>query len=328
MSLQSSTVNSRRSSRSKQDIQKSLRNVTQLAQKVQQLQKSQSQPEIKYSFEYFGILGISRSQIMQLFNKISFIIIMGSKKRAESFANQAHTGLKLPNFQQIGDISRQIFCMYKIGPLLCCNHGMGIASVSLFLNELLRIMYLAKNSNYQLLRLGSSGGIGVKGGTIVITTAICDPVSFQPEWIFNSCGQEFRQECIIDTDIADKLMRIATAKGIAVECGKTVTTETYYEAQARMDGSLCEFNEEQKQNYIRKLYENGARNFEMEASVVCGMCTKHKIKCGVICVAYLDRLKSDTVSKKFSQDEIDGWMKVCIEVVLQYIYHYILHKNN
>ena len=59
--------------------------------------------------------------------------------------------------------------------VLTCSHGMGLSSVCLFLNELLRIMNISKNNNFEVIRLGSSGGVGVEGGTIVISTDALDP---------------------------------------------------------------------------------------------------------------------------------------------------------
>ena len=61
--------------------------------------------------------------------------------------------------QKIGQ--SEFFSLYKIGSILSCSHGMGLSSVCLFLNELLHIMHISKNNKYELIRLGSSGGIGV-----------------------------------------------------------------------------------------------------------------------------------------------------------------------
>ena len=47
----------------------------------------------------------------------------------------------------------------------------------------------------------------------------------------------------------------------------------------------------------------------------------------MLCVAYLDRLKEDTVPEKYSKEEITSWMEHAIDVVIQYIYQFVLNKG-
>jgi uridine phosphorylase len=46
--------------------------------------------------------------------------------------------------------------------------------------------------------------------------------------------------------------------------GKTMCTYDFYEGQGRLDGAFCEFNEQDKQEYLEKLQEAGVVNIEME----------------------------------------------------------------
>ena len=78
--------------------------------------------------------------------------------------------------------------------------------------------------------------------------------------------------------------------------------------------------------YLKTVHKNGVRNFEMEGTVVSGICTRNNIKCAMVAVAYLNRLTEDTVSKKFTPQEIKSWMDNLIEVLLQYIYQFVLKK--
>eukprot|EP01083_Nonionella_stella_P013648 38362_1 len=112
---------------------------------------------------------------------------MGPESRAKSLANSCITKLNVSKqYQKIGE--SEFFSVFKTGSILSCSHGMGLSSVALFLNELLRIMHISSNNNFELIRLGSSGGIGVEGGTLVITTDSIDPISMKPEWVYYSCG--------------------------------------------------------------------------------------------------------------------------------------------
>lgn len=63
---------------------------------------------------------------------------------------------------------------------------------------------------------------------------------------------------------------------------RPVCTTTRYEAddrhccfragQGRLDGALCSFSPEDKLEYLRKAYEAGVRNIEMESTVFAAMC--------------------------------------------------------
>ena len=57
-----------------------------------------------------------------------------------------------------------------VGPVLLCNHGMGIPSTSIMLHEVAKLLYYAGADDPIMLRLGTSGGIGVPPGTVVVST--------------------------------------------------------------------------------------------------------------------------------------------------------------
>lgn len=41
------------------------------------------------------------------------------------------------------------------------QHGMGIPSISIMLHELIKLLYHAKCSDITIIRIGTSGGIGI-----------------------------------------------------------------------------------------------------------------------------------------------------------------------
>lgn len=51
---------------------------------------------------------------------------------------------------------------------------MGISSISILLHEILKLLHYAKCTNVTLFRIGTSGGIGVEPGTVVITNKAVD----------------------------------------------------------------------------------------------------------------------------------------------------------
>jgi uridine phosphorylase len=49
------------------------------------------------------------------------------------------------------------------------QHGIGVPSLQILLNELFKLMYYAKMKNPVLFRIGTCGGVGITPGTVVIT---------------------------------------------------------------------------------------------------------------------------------------------------------------
>lgn len=58
--------------------------------------------------------------------------------------------------------------------MLCVSHGMGGPSVGILLHEMIKLMYHAKCKDPIFIRIGTCGGIGVEGGTVIITEDAID----------------------------------------------------------------------------------------------------------------------------------------------------------
>ena len=62
-----------------------------------------------------------------------------------------------------------------------------------------------------------------------------------------------------------------------------------------MDGVVCEIEEKEKMEYLQKVNDAGVSNIEMECTALASLCHLCSVKCAVVCVALLDRLKGDQV---------------------------------
>lgn len=62
--------------------------------------------------------------------------------------------------------------MFKAGPVLCVNHGMGAPSVSILLHELFKLLHYAGCLQVTFIRMGTCGGLGVPPGTIVVSKEV------------------------------------------------------------------------------------------------------------------------------------------------------------
>ncbi|GBP46088.1 Uridine phosphorylase 1 [Eumeta japonica] len=56
----------------------------------------------------------------------------------------------------------------------CSQHGMGIPSVGILLHEIIKLMYHAKVRDPVFFRIGTCGGIGYEGGTVIISEEAVD----------------------------------------------------------------------------------------------------------------------------------------------------------
>ncbi len=65
--------------------------------------------------------------------------------------------------------------------------------------------------------------------------------------------------------------------------------------QGRMDRAVCEFTEDKKLPYLKRLQQAGVVNIEMECTAMASICHKTGMKCLVVCVTLLDRLSGDQV---------------------------------
>lgn len=54
------------------------------------------------------------------------------------------------------------------------QHGMGIPSVGILLHEVIKLMYHAQVKDPIFFRIGTSGGVGLEGGTVVISEEAVD----------------------------------------------------------------------------------------------------------------------------------------------------------
>ena len=100
--------------------------------------------------------------------------------------------------------------------------------------------------------------------------------------------------------------------------GKTVCTNDFYEGdvcknllfprylvsnfflclgQARLDGAFCSYTEKDKMEYIAWLKEGGVANIEMESTCFAALTYQAGIRSSIVCVALLDRLNEDQVSR-------------------------------
>ncbi|XP_056619169.1 uridine phosphorylase 1 isoform X2 [Triplophysa dalaica] len=227
--------------------------------------------DILYHFN----LGTSSHDLPAMFEDVKFVCVGGSPRRMKSFTEYIAKDLGLadpnaeyPNLCEGTDR----YAMFKVGPLLSVSHGMGIPSISIMLHELIKLLYHARCTDVTVVRIGTSGGIGLKPGTVVVTKQSVDAM-FKPSFEQIILGKPVVRSTELDAKLAEDLLKCGDDLGqFETVIGNTMCTLDFYEGQARLDGAFCSYTEEDKQSYLAEAYAAGVRNIEMESSVFAAMC--------------------------------------------------------
>nr|XP_003465871.2 uridine phosphorylase 1 isoform X1 [Cavia porcellus] len=253
---------------------------------------------LKEDVLYHFSLGTGTHDLPAMFGDVKFVCVGGSPSRMLTFIKYVATELGLgrpgdeyPNICSGSDR----YAMYKVGPVLSVSHGMGIPSIAIMLHELIKLLYHARCTDVTVIRIGTSGGIGLEPGSVVITRQAVD-ACFKPEFEQIVLGKRVVRGTDLDEALAQELLRCAgELSEFATVVGNTMCTLDFYEGQGRLDGALCSYTEKDKQDYLRAAHAAGVRNIEMESSVFAAMCSACGLRAAVVCVTLLDRLLGDQI---------------------------------
>jgi len=246
----------------------------------------------------------------------------GTPHRMKSFAKKmlVELGCFLSSETRLMDISEEAhrYAMYKVGPVLSISHGIGVPSCSILLHEVIKLMHHAGVKDPIFFRIGTCGGIGLEPGTVVVSEEAVDGrVRLVHETII--LGQVVSRKAKLDVDFAHKVIAGGSEKGDTFKTilGTTISTDDFYEGQGRLDGAICEYNEEDKMKYLQEVAAKGVKNMEMEALVFAALTHKAKIRSAVVCVTIVDRLDGDQIMA--SKEELLRWQERPMDVVARFI---------
>ncbi|KAM6178163.1 uridine phosphorylase 1 [Rhynchocyon petersi] len=247
---------------------------------------------------YHFNLSTSTHDFPAMFGDVKFVCVGGSPSRMKAFASYVARELDLerPGMDHVNICAgTDRYAMYKVGPVLSVSHGMGIPSIAIMLHELIKLLYHARCSNVTVIRIGTSGGIGLEPGSVVITRQAVD-ACFKPEFEQIVLGKRVVRSTHLDDQLAQELMQCSKELDeFPIVMGNTMCTLDFYEGQGRLDGAFCTYTEKEKQEYLKTAYAAGIRNIEMESSVFAAMCGACGLRAAVVCVTLLNRLDGDQI---------------------------------
>ncbi|XP_011162228.1 uridine phosphorylase 1 isoform X1 [Solenopsis invicta] len=278
---------------------------------------------------YHLALGSGSHDLVEMFGDVKFVCMGGTPKRMEHFANyiMKEIGHKLPAGTTLLDITKNSYrySMYKVGPVLSISHGMGIPSVSILLHEVIKLMYHARVKDPVFIRIGTCGGVGHEGGTVVISEEALDEM-MRPHMELMVLGKLVRRPAKLDRQLARDLKALAHRDDpYDTVIGKTMCSNDFYEGQGRLDGAFCEFTENDKMEYLTKLQKAGVVNIEMESLCFAALTHHAGIQSAVVCVTLLDRLKGDQVMAP--KEVLEEWQMRPQKLVARYITTYLQRKG-
>ncbi|GAB9470510.1 Uridine phosphorylase [Globisporangium polare] len=260
-----------------------------------------------------------KTRVAALFGDVKFFVTGGSAERMTQFAQSVAEVLEIPTpfgytLSPIGSTARYV--LFKVGPVLIANHGMGMPSVSILLHEVTKLLEYAGAHDAVYIRMGTSGGVGVEGGTVVFTS---EGVNNKMEAIHEVpvLGDVHRRPSICTKAVTDELLLSAQELQLPYAVGKTLTCNDFYEGQGRLDGAICEYTSEDKLNFLKHCSAHGVKNIEMEARGFAAFCYKLQIPVAVVCVTLLNRLNGDQVLS--SHETLKGYEERPAAVLLHYI---------
>ncbi|KAL9900101.1 uridine phosphorylase 2 isoform 1-T2 [Glossina fuscipes fuscipes] len=261
--------------------------------------------------------------LQKQFGDVKFICMGGTGQRMLMLAKYLRDNLQ---FQDGGNGSGDFinltesghrYAVYKIGPVLCCSHGVGISSMSILLHELLKLVKYAKCIDPIFVRVGSSGGIGVNAGTVIITKDAYNG-HLRNQYELAILGRTVSRPAKFDETICKEILNCAKKDdNFETIIGNTLSAECFYEGQARLDGASCEYRNEDKLKFLEECRVKDIKNFEMEAVMFSALMHHLDVKAAEVCITFLDRLEGDQI--KVTKQQKEEFEKRAFIIVGRYI---------
>jgi uridine phosphorylase len=244
--------------------------------------------------DYLYHLGLDSSMnLKDLFGNVKFVCMGGSPDRAYELAKKIEEKLdKTSTIEQFGKTERT--SLYKIGNVISMSHGMGMPSILIFLHEVTKLLEYAGCIDYIFLRIGTSGGIGIEPGTIVLTSEAVNS-NFKSVFDHQVLDKTYSFPTNLDSNLIARIQScVKTTNSLVL--GKTLGTDDFYEGQGRLDGALTPlYTDIEKQDYLQRAFMIGVRNIEMESTAFAAFCMRADIPSVIICVALINRLNGDQI---------------------------------
>ena len=261
-------------------------------------------------YYHFGVA--SSDPLLTKLRDVKAVIMAGSGSRITEFAqrwSELNSQAEIVAFPK----EDRFVTRYTAG-VLFVSHGMGMPSASIALQELMRMVFFLKRGDLDAMdevfwcRVGTSGGVGLPGGTVVVTSEglMSD---LKPYRLLNGGSGEYWFDGHFPAATYDAIINANEHSDFRIISGKTVAGNEFFLEQFRLDGAICFENPETKMGWLTWIRDNGVANIEMEGAMIAGYLNHWGFsKFAMICCTLLNRLEGDQVTAspeqlhKYSED--------------------------
>ena len=261
-------------------------------------------------YYHFGVA--SSDPLLTTLRDVRAVVMAGSGSRIKEFAerwSELNGGTEIVAFPK----EDRFVTRYTAG-VLFASHGMGMPSASIALQELMRLVFFLKRGDLDAMdevfwcRVGTSGGVGLPGGTVVVSSEGL-MADLKPYRLLNGGTGEYWFDGHFPAESCNAIIAANEHTDFEIISGKTVAGNEFFLEQFRLDGAICLETPESKMGWLRWLQENGVVNIEMEGAMIAGYLNHWGFsKFEMICCTLLNRLEGDQVTAsperlhKFSED--------------------------
>jgi len=269
---------------------------------------------------HFG-LSKHTTDLPAMFGDVKFVLTGGSAGRIQCVAMELAASLGITDGSDRRNLcNSDRYCMYKVGPALCVNHGMGVPSLSIMLIEVIKLLYHAHCKDVIFFRIGTSGGLGLEPGTVVVSNAAVNG-ELKPIHVQYILGQRIERPALLDQVLVEELLELGKTLPFPLATGATMCADDFYEGQGRLDGAFCEYGVEDKFKFIQTLFDSGVRNIEMESVCFASMMTRAGVRGAIVCTTIVDRFAGDQVN--IEKAMIKQFENRPMQLVIAYINNYL-----
>lgn len=265
-------------------------------------------------------------QTIDKFKNIKYVILQGSTIRTTAFAKKLAAlalGINPDLFEPVNLANTINFVIHRVGNVLAVSHGMGSISVDALLHSITKLLHYAGNDEFEYIRVGTSGGIGVALGSVIITQNAYMP-NLLPHYTSYELDKQIELPTNFDTELIERILNIQPDNlPFKILRGNSIAADDFYLGQCRYDGAMPPRKDKSIQaEFFRKAHQLGIYNIEMESTALAAFCNQAKIPATMIAAIIINRLETDSFS--VSSAQLDQYADNAQQVVL----NYLLSKNN
>lgn len=231
---------------------------------------------------------------------IKYVCMQGSVVRAKELARKLSgifLNVDMNYFEPINLIKNSRYEAYRVGNILSISHGMGNTSILTLLHSITKVMYYAGNLDVEYIRIGTSGGIGVEAGTVILTNTAYMP-NLVPGHKVSALGKDIIYPTDMNNDLNERILQSQPNNlGFKVLLGNSIAADDFYLGQARFDGAIRpKYDAKVRAEYLDKIKRLNILNFEMESTALASFCRRAEIPATMIAVTLLNRMYGDQIT--------------------------------